>query len=100
MSSGLVEPDDRHTSLSPPVLTVRMSAQRSMARTRFSKPILAQLDSGKVLGIRAGVEPHRFLGVWMVVVGGRLFVRSWNDKPTGWHRVFATDARGAIQIGT
>lgn len=77
-----------------------MSAQRSMSRPRFSKPLLAQLDSGKILGIRAGVEPHRFLGVWMVVVGGRLFVRSWNDKPTGWHRVFASDARGAIQIGT
>jgi len=72
-----------------------------VARTRrFSKPVLADLDSGKVLGIRAGITPHRFLGVWMVVVGGRLFVRSWNDKPTGWHRAFALDPRGAIQIGT
>lgn len=65
----------------------------------FSKPVLAALDTGKILGIRAGVAPHRFLGVWMVVVDGRLFVRSWNDKPTGWHRAFARDARGAIQIG-
>ena len=72
-----------------------------MARARrFSTPVLAALDSSKILGIRAGVEPHRFLGVWMVVVGGRLFVRSWNDKPTGWHRAFAIDPRGAIQIGT
>lgn len=72
-----------------------------MARARrFFTPVLAALDSSKILGIRAGVEPHRFLGVWMVVVGGRLFVRSWNDKPTGWHRAFAIDPRGAIQIGT
>lgn len=62
--------------------------------------MLEELDRGKILGIRAGVEPHRFLGVWMVVVGGRVFIRSWNDKPTGWHRVFANDARGAIQIGS
>jgi hypothetical protein len=68
-------------------------------RRRFSTPVLAALDAGKMLGIRAGVAPHRFLGVWMVVVDARLFVRSWNDKPTGWHRAFARDARGAIQIG-
>lgn len=68
-------------------------------RRRFSTPVLAALDTGKILGIRAGVAPHRFLGVWMVVVDGHLFVRSWNDKPTGWHRAFACDPRGAIQIG-
>jgi len=71
-----------------------------MSSRRFSRPLLSQLDSGKILGVRAGVKRHRFLGVWMVVVDGRLFIRSWNDKPTGWHRVFASDARGAIQIGT
>jgi len=67
---------------------------------RFSKPVLAQLDQGKILGIRAGLAPHRFLGVWMVVVNARLYVRSWNGKPTGWHHAFASDPRGAIQIGT
>ena len=73
---------------------------KAAPRRGFSKPVLDELDRGKILGIRAGVAPHRFLGVWMVVVNGRLFVRSWNDKPTGWHRMFATDPRGAIQIGT
>jgi hypothetical protein len=73
---------------------------KAAPRRGFSKPVLGQLDRGKILGIRAGVAPHRFLGIWMVIVGGRLFVRSWNDRPTGWHRTFATDARGAIQIGT
>ena len=66
---------------------------------RFSKAVLGRLDEGKMLGVRAGLAPHRFLGVWMVVVGGRLFVRSWNDKPNGWHRAFQRDARGVIQIG-
>jgi hypothetical protein len=69
-----------------------------MAR-QFSKPILHMLYEGKILGVRAGVKPHRFLPVWMVVVADRLFIRSWNDQPTGWHRAFDADPRGTIQIG-
>ena len=71
-----------------------------MPAQRFPADVLAAIAKSKILGIRAGLVPHRFLGVWMVVVNGRLFVRSWNDKPTGWHRAFASDARGASQIGT
>ena len=35
----------------------------------------------------------------MVVVNGRVYVRSWNDKPTGWYRAFREEPRGAFQIG-
>jgi hypothetical protein len=38
--------------------------------------------------------------VWAVVVNERVFVRSWNDKPRGWHRAFADEPRGAIRLGT
>ena len=65
--------------------------------TRFTKPVLAALSDGKILGVRAGRE-HRFTGVWMVVVSRRLFVRSWNDKPTGWRRAFRDEPRGAIEL--
>jgi hypothetical protein len=34
----------------------------------------------------------------MVVVGERVFVRSWNDKPTGWFRAFRLEPRGAMSI--
>jgi hypothetical protein len=51
-----------------------------------------------MLRIRAGAE-HRFIAVWVVVVSGRVFIRSWNDKPDGWFRAFSNDPRGAIQIG-
>jgi hypothetical protein len=71
-----------------------------VAARRFSKPVIALLHEGKILGVRAGVRPHRFLAVWMVVVDDRLFIRSWNDKPTGWHRAFQDEPRGLIQIGT
>ena len=65
----------------------------------FSRPALALLDQTKILGVRAGMEPHRFTAVWVVVVGGRVFVRSWNDKPSGWYRSFIADPRGVIQAG-
>ena len=68
-----------------------------MAATRFSKPVLAALDEIKYLGIRSGSE-HRFIAVWPIVLGDRVFVRSWNDKPTGWYRAFLEEPRGAVQL--
>lgn len=68
-----------------------------MAATRFSKPVLAALDATKYLGIRSGTE-HRFIAVWPLVLGGRVFIRSWNDKPTGWYRAFLEEPRGALQL--
>ncbi len=63
----------------------------------FPLDVIATLDSSKILGIRSGSE-HRFTGVWPVVVEDRLFIRSWNDKPTGWFRAFKQEPLGAIQI--
>lgn len=69
-----------------------------IATRRFSKSVIAAIHKSKILGIRAGMLLHRFLGVWVVVVDGRVFARSWNDKPRGWHRAFLEDPRGVIQI--
>jgi hypothetical protein len=67
---------------------------------RFSRPIVAAIDESKILGIRAGARSgHRFIGIWAVVVGGRVYVRSWTQKPDGWYRTFLDDPLGAIQIG-
>lgn len=43
---------------------------------RFPAGVLAAIRDGKILGIRAGTQPHRFIGIWAVVVEGRVFVRS------------------------
>ena len=67
------------------------------AARRFSGPDLAELAKAKILGVRAGAE-HRYTGVWVVVVEGRVFVRSWNDKPTGWYRAFRIEPLGSIQL--
>ncbi len=66
--------------------------------TGFSNPVVDVLTEGKIIGVRAGTDEHRFIGVWVVVVNGRVFVRSWNDKPHGWYRAFDEDSRGTIQI--
>jgi hypothetical protein len=63
----------------------------------FSRPALAALDRAKILGVRAGTE-HRFTGVWVVVVDGRVFARSWSDQPGGWFRAFVRTPQGALQI--
>ena len=65
----------------------------------FSSPDLETLERLNILGVRSGSE-HRYTGVWVVVVERRVFVRSWNDKPTGWYRAFLREPRGSISLGT
>jgi hypothetical protein len=64
----------------------------------FADGVVEALRNAKILGVRAGTE-HRYTGVWVVVVDGRVFVRSWNDKPTGWFRAFRKQTSGTIQVG-
>ncbi len=64
----------------------------------FTDAQVEALNKAKILGVRAGTE-HRYTGVWVVVVEGRVFARSWNDKPTGWFRAFRKQPDGTIQVG-
>ena len=68
------------------------------AERRLPKPIVASIRDGKILGIRAGAKPHRVIGIWAVVVEGRVFVRSWSLKPRSWWRTFLEDPRGIIVV--
>ena len=68
---------------------------------RFSRSILAAIDQSHVLGVRAGARStHRFIGIWPVVINGRVFGRSWSLRPDGWYQALRDDPRGAIRIGT
>jgi len=67
-------------------------------RERFAGPTLAEIRDGKILGIRAGTKPHRVIGIWAVVVEGRVFVRSWTVKPRGWYRTLREEPRGVIEV--
>ena len=64
---------------------------------KFADDIVEVVRKAKILGLRAGTE-HRYTGVWVVVVEDLVFVRSWNDKPTGWFQSFKKEPRGTIQV--
>lgn len=86
-----------HVSLSKPVgHSTRVPARAS---NRFSRSVLDALAGAKILGVRSGTE-HRFTAVWVVVVRGRVFARSWSARSTGWHQAFVDEPRGVIQLPT
>src|SRR5262249_22243589 len=67
---------------------------------RFSPKVVTAIDESKIFAIRAGARSdHRFLGIWAVVVDGRVFARSWTLKAGGWYRTFLEDPLGAMQVG-
>lgn len=67
---------------------------------RLSRPVVAALDAAKIIGVRAGARSdHRFIGIWPVVVGGRVFARSWTQTADGWYCAFLEDPLGVIQVG-
>jgi hypothetical protein len=68
------------------------------AKRRFDKDFLDAIHESKFLWVKAGTEPHRFIGIWAVVVKGRVFVRSWSLKPRSWFRTFCEDPRGMIKL--
>ena len=71
-----------------------------MAKRLLARALVAAADKSKIMGIRAGAETdHPFIGVWPIVVDGRLFARSWTLTRTGWYRTFLDDPLGTIQIG-
>lgn len=67
-------------------------------KRRFPAEIVAAIHQSQILRIRAGSQPHRFIGIWAVVVEGRVFVRSWSLKPRSWYRTFLEEPVGASQI--
>lgn len=69
-----------------------------MVASSFANVVVEAFRNAKIMGVRAGTE-HRYTGVWVVVVEGRIFARSWNDNPTGWFRAFRKEPSGTIQVG-
>jgi hypothetical protein len=66
----------------------------------FPDDIMAAIQKEKIIGIRAGkASTHRVIGVWFVVVEGRVFIRSWSLKPRSWWRTFLEDPYGSMFVG-
>jgi hypothetical protein len=70
-----------------------------MAKARsFPARVIEMIHAAKILGIRAGSKPHRVIGIWVVVVEGRVFVRSYSLKERSWYRTFLEEPRGIIEV--
>jgi hypothetical protein len=67
-------------------------------KSRFPKVTVTAIRDAKILGIRAGTEPHRIIGIWAVVIEGRVFVRSYTLKPRSWYRTLREGRRGVIEV--
>ena len=68
-------------------------------KKQFSKEALSKIHQERILGIRAGSDgTHRVIGIWAVVVEGRVFVRSYSMKPRSWWRTFLEDPHGEIFV--
>ena len=67
---------------------------------RLSRSIVTAVDESNYVRIKAGrPSGHRFIGIWAVVVNGRVFARSWTLEPDGWYRAFLDDPRGFLLVG-
>ena len=65
----------------------------------FTNAIVTTIQKDRILGIRAGTDStHRIIGIWVVVVEGRVFIRSWSMKPRSWWRTFLEDSHGEIFV--
>src|SRR3989441_13038665 len=76
----------------------RQTSARMKGKRHFPADILAVLREAKGLRIRAGTSQHRFIGIWVVVVKDRAFIRSWSVKPNGGYRSLLRDPCGPIHI--
>ncbi|MBI4429618.1 MAG: DUF2255 family protein [Ignavibacteriales bacterium] len=67
-------------------------------RKRFPDSVLAAVEKSMVIGVRAGMKPHRIIGIWAVVVEKRVFTRSWSMKARSWFWTFLEDPRGLLTV--
>jgi len=77
-----------------------MMSSKIKSKNRFEPQVLERIRKEKIIGIRAGREStHRVIGIWAVVVEGRVFARSWSIKPRSWWRTLLEDPHGTVFVG-
>jgi hypothetical protein len=68
-------------------------------KPKFSAEVIRSIHEDRILGLRVGTDSnHRVIGIWAVIVEGRVFVRSWSMKPRSWWRTFLEDPYGEIFV--
>jgi hypothetical protein len=70
------------------------------SKNQFADGVVVLVQKEKIIGIRAGTDStHKIIGIWAVVVEGRVFVRSYSMKPRSWWRTFLEDPHGIMTVG-
>ena len=57
------------------------------------------LKNHTLVFVKGGNGDHAFLDIWMVVVDGRVFARSWTRKERSWFTAFRESGEGQIRYG-
>ena len=61
--------------------------------------IIHFVENNSLIGLKAGNERPDFLEIWMVVVKGRVFARSWAMSERSWYTTFLKNKEGFIKCG-
>ena len=71
----------------------------SVAVKEFSKTFLKCINVTQITSLRAGKDRSKFTGIWMVVVGDRIFGRSYNLSERSWYTTFINGDDGDLKCG-
>lgn len=66
---------------------------------KFSKALLKCITETQITSLRVGEGRDKFTGIWMVVVKGRIFGRSYYGAERSWYTAFLKDNKGDIKCG-
>ena len=66
---------------------------------KFSKAFLRCINETQITSVRAGADRTKFTGIWMVVVDGRIFGRSYYGADRSWYTTLLSGEDGDIKCG-
>jgi hypothetical protein len=66
---------------------------------KFSKAFLKSINDTQVTSVRVGKGRDKFTGIWMVVVKGRIFGRSYYGAERSWYTALLNGDNGDIKCG-
>ena len=64
-----------------------------------NKELIEYLNKNTLIEIKGGLEREKFIKIWMVNVGDRIFARSWNKSKKSWFTEFQKVGVGQIKFG-
>jgi hypothetical protein len=66
---------------------------------KFTKAFLKSISETQITSVRAGKDREKFTGIWMVVVGDRIFGRSYSLSERSWYAALSSGELGDIKCG-